>query len=312
MSEIEKMESDLAEQVLSTVSVKGTTCNEVKNCPLEQKPPDNRMKNKISISKMASTSGIEQKTVMIVQKNNPNMRFIRKSVEQSQRNIFANYLEFETEFPRDYDDNIEMLSREAEHLEEQFRTPTRTATVASNTTIETNKKITERLVDIKLKPESPTGFESKHINNATVKRVGFKVEERVEERATPTFVKPGNYVLDEISVPADFKMETGNDANLTSTVVSPHIVTESISSELDKKAKANGLLPSMPITVCSTAVVHSKSSVKDDDDEPVAMSPCGRFFKYDKEVGRGSFKTVYRGLDTETGVAVAWCELLVN
>jgi WNK lysine deficient protein kinase len=26
-------------------------------------------------------------------------------------------------------------------------------------------------------------------------------------------------------------------------------------------------------------------------------------------LGRGSFKTVYRGLDTETGVAVAWCEL---
>ncbi|GBP83800.1 hypothetical protein EVAR_25647_1 [Eumeta japonica] len=35
-----------------------------------------------------------------------------------------------------------------------------------------------------------------------------------------------------------------------------------------------------------------------------------RFFKYDKEVGRGSFKTVYHGLDTQTGIAVAWCELL--
>lgn len=27
------------------------------------------------------------------------------------------------------------------------------------------------------------------------------------------------------------------------------------------------------------------------------------------EIGRGSFKTVYRGLDTQTGVSVAWCEL---
>lgn len=51
---------------------------------------------------------------------------------------------------------------------------------------------------------------------------------------------------------------------------------------------------------------------EDDDDEPIGVSPCGRFFKYDKEVGRGSFKTVYRGLDTQTGVAVAWCELLVR
>lgn len=35
----------------------------------------------------------------------------------------------------------------------------------------------------------------------------------------------------------------------------------------------------------------------------------GRFLKFDEELGRGSFKTVFRGLDTETGVAVAWCEL---
>jgi len=55
----------------------------------------------------------------------------------------------------------------------------------------------------------------------------------------------------------------------------------------------------------------TKERKSDEDDDPVAMSPCGRFFKYDKEVGRGSFKTVYRGLDTLTGVPVAWCELLV-
>lgn len=43
----------------------------------------------------------------------------------------------------------------------------------------------------------------------------------------------------------------------------------------------------------------------------IARSPNGRFMKFDVEVGRGSFKTVYKGLDTETGVAVAWCELQV-
>lgn len=47
-----------------------------------------------------------------------------------------------------------------------------------------------------------------------------------------------------------------------------------------------------------------------DEDDPIGMSPCKRFFKYDTEVGFGSFKTVFRGLDTHTGVAVAWCELL--
>ncbi|KAF4527265.1 hypothetical protein B566_EDAN006984 [Ephemera danica] len=47
----------------------------------------------------------------------------------------------------------------------------------------------------------------------------------------------------------------------------------------------------------------------DDDNKAVAVSPDGRFLKFDEEIGRGSFKTVYRGLDTQTGVDVAWCEL---
>lgn len=47
------------------------------------------------------------------------------------------------------------------------------------------------------------------------------------------------------------------------------------------------------------------------EEKAVACSPDGRFLKFDVEIGRGSFKTVYKGLDTETGVAVAWCELQV-
>lgn len=50
---------------------------------------------------------------------------------------------------------------------------------------------------------------------------------------------------------------------------------------------------------------------QDDEEEAIAKSPDGRFIKYAKEIGRGAFKTVYRGLDTETSVAVAWCELQV-
>ncbi len=44
----------------------------------------------------------------------------------------------------------------------------------------------------------------------------------------------------------------------------------------------------------------------------IGNSPDNRFLKYDLEIGRGSFKTVYKGVDTETGVAVAWCELMVR
>ncbi|XP_046330388.2 uncharacterized protein LOC124113935 isoform X3 [Haliotis rufescens] len=49
---------------------------------------------------------------------------------------------------------------------------------------------------------------------------------------------------------------------------------------------------------------------KDESEEnPLSSSPGGRFLKFDIEIGRGSFKTVFKGLDSENGVAVAWCEL---
>lgn len=51
---------------------------------------------------------------------------------------------------------------------------------------------------------------------------------------------------------------------------------------------------------------------KDEAEKAQATSPDGRFLKFFEEVGRGSFKTVYKGLDTLTGVAVAWCELQVS
>ncbi|XP_063707077.1 serine/threonine-protein kinase Wnk [Culicoides brevitarsis] len=134
-----------------------------------------------------------------------NYRFIRKSLENqnhvtlSKINYFDNET-VETEFPRNLDDNIEILSREAENLEEQFKTD--------------EKKLVQ---------------------------------------------------YGPIYDPEQFEKQ-----------------------QAEKKQRDQD----------------------ESEDEPVCVSPCGRFFKYDKEVGRGSFKTVYRGLDTQTGVAVAWCELL--
>lgn len=137
-------------------------------------------------------------------------RFVRKSLENpaTAANMYSrvNFLDtefVETEFLRNLDDNIELLSREEEHLELQLK-----------------KKTEEKL--------SQYGRD-----------IGKQLEERDQERK-------------------------------------------------DKE----------------------KRDV--DEDEPIGMSPCGRFFKYAQEVGRGSFKTVFRGLDTQTGVAVAWCELLVR
>lgn len=61
---------------------------------------------------------------------------------------------------------------------------------------------------------------------------------------------------------------------------------------------------------------EKKQEKKQEDEEvetkAIGMSPDDRFLKFDIEIGRGSFKTVYKGLDTETTVEVAWCELQVR
>ncbi|KAM3925618.1 serine/threonine-protein kinase WNK1 isoform 2-T2 [Leptodactylus fuscus] len=73
-----------------------------------------------------------------------------------------------------------------------------------------------------------------------------------------------------------------------------------------------------PPAPCEAAESRLSRSVpeeraQDDNEEletkAVGFSPDGRFLKFDIEIGRGSFKTVYKGLDTETTVEVAWCEL---
>ena len=64
------------------------------------------------------------------------------------------------------------------------------------------------------------------------------------------------------------------------------------------------------------ADLSKEKSVGNEEDDTatlaIASSPDGRFLKFSEEVGRGSFKTVFTGLDSETGVAVAWCELQVS
>ncbi|XP_052453197.1 serine/threonine-protein kinase WNK1-like [Carassius gibelio] len=61
-----------------------------------------------------------------------------------------------------------------------------------------------------------------------------------------------------------------------------------------------------------TDLRDTKAELEDNEEvetNAVGTSLDGRFLKFDIEIGRGSFKTVYKGLDTETTVEVAWCEL---
>uniref|UniRef100_A0A8D0HVL6 Serine/threonine-protein kinase WNK3 n=1 Tax=Sphenodon punctatus TaxID=8508 RepID=A0A8D0HVL6_SPHPU len=62
--------------------------------------------------------------------------------------------------------------------------------------------------------------------------------------------------------------------------------------------------------ISEAARERTKKEIEEEAEmKAVATSPGGRFLKFDIELGRGAFKTVFKGLDTETWVEVAWCEL---
>ncbi|XP_070301141.1 serine/threonine-protein kinase WNK4 [Salvelinus sp. IW2-2015] len=74
----------------------------------------------------------------------------------------------------------------------------------------------------------------------------------------------------------------------------------------------NELVQNKAHKVLSRSPYESKCEQEEREDietKAVATSPDGRYLKFNIEIGRGSFKTVYKGLDTETTVEVAWCEL---
>lgn len=81
----------------------------------------------------------------------------------------------------------------------------------------------------------------------------------------------------------------------------------------DEKEKGGDALN---VTCSDGAKTAIKAASEENEEEAemkaVSTSPGGRFLKFDIELGRGSFKTVYKGLDTETWVEVAWCELQVK
>ncbi|KAM3617467.1 uncharacterized protein V6R79_006584 [Siganus canaliculatus] len=85
--------------------------------------------------------------------------------------------------------------------------------------------------------------------------------------------------------------------------------TESASADEEKEKGGDAL----NLTCNDSAKAAIKAASEENEEEAemkaVSTSPGGRFLKFDIELGRGSFKTVYKGLDTETWVEVAWCEL---
>lgn len=96
--------------------------------------------------------------------------------------------------------------------------------------------------------------------------------------------------------------------------------TESQGGQKDSATESASAKEKAGDTLNVASTDGSKNAIRTASDEneeeaemkAVSTSPGGRFLKFDIELGRGSFKTVYKGLDTDTWVEVAWCELQVR
>ena len=123
--------------------------------------------------------------------------------------------------------------------------------------------------------------------------------------------------VNNTSTQDETKMVKEGKEEMAKEVVQEETVEGFIGPLLDENFKADEKLTQKTMAMEEVRNLLMKvkvQTVEDDDDEEkaIGISPDGRFLKFEEEIGRGSFKTVYRGLDTQTGVAVAWCELQVS
>ncbi|XP_048874110.1 serine/threonine-protein kinase WNK2-like isoform X26 [Brienomyrus brachyistius] len=85
--------------------------------------------------------------------------------------------------------------------------------------------------------------------------------------------------------------------------------TESVAADEEKEKGRLDVNAASADPAKSAGRTTSDENEEEAEMKAVSTSPGGRFLKFDIELGRGSFKTVYKGLDTDTWVEVAWCEL---
>lgn len=128
----------------------------------------------------------------------------------------------------------------------------------------------------------------------------------VEDKTDP----PSPSSSSTVSSP-EFSTPNANSAapeDWRSSVQTPLSPAQDASSDSDNEgSKVERVVPRRPF------LSRLEQDEKEDiETKAVATSPDGRYLKFNIEIGRGSFKTVYKGLDTETTVEVAWCELQVR
>ncbi|XP_037098548.1 serine/threonine-protein kinase WNK1 isoform X12 [Syngnathus acus] len=111
-------------------------------------------------------------------------------------------------------------------------------------------------------------------------------------------------VKDPSSTASDVKNKTGDKHDDATQEVAKDTKVSSPSEEKERETELAKARAEQ-----REAEKRVQEDIEEAETKAVGTSPDGRFLKFDIEIGRGSFKTVYKGLDTETTVEVAWCEL---
>jgi WNK lysine deficient protein kinase len=145
------------------------------------------------------------------------------------------------------------------------------------------------------------------------KRTGVDVSQNVNIASS---VSSNDAVVVSTSLPTDARQQH-IDVDKTPTVEEAPALPVQPVLAVSKEAEAGGSLAQRLASAVgdTTEIVPDREVVEYEEEEeakPIDECPNHRFLKFDEQLGQGSFKTVYRGLDKETGVEVAWCELQVG
>lgn len=148
---------------------------------------------------------------------------------------------------------------------------------------------------------SHSSYSSSHSSDITVRMLPRATEDHINKRPDEEEVE------EEQSIPPPLPPVTMPNSEDVQSAASPP-TNQDVSSDSGEETTAT-------LSDSNREALPWKLKKEEERDEEetqaVASSPDGRFLKFNIEIGRGSFKTVYRGLDTETTVEVAWCELQV-
>ncbi|XP_059489439.1 serine/threonine-protein kinase WNK3-like isoform X2 [Neocloeon triangulifer] len=118
--------------------------------------------------------------------------------------------------------------------------------------------------------------------------------------------QPSSKIKESATDKAGLEKQNLEKSEKEATMPVPDNTLEECSTEVTEQVPLPTVVPDSNAT---SENIKAKGENDEDEGKAVAVSPDTRFLKFDEEIGRGSFKTVYRGLDTVAGVAVAWCEL---